>query len=370
MINSKFKIGDSVRIKHSGKIYSTYPEMYVKLGFKDKEVNDYYTCAKIGTVFGISEHLTFREDILVAVRDEDGNEYLIHQDGLVHEFDMSTHEGRLAYARKHYPIGTKYIPIDSLGSLYDTSRISTYAPKKGNYDNNIHCGDGFIYLNLGKGKWAEIIKQEEINKEEFIVLNFNRGVTFKGFDGKIYIIPTDGSVGVSHYSDVIRHTAILVNENGVMCGNTEMVAIWKEGIGFVEIIKEEEIMETQKLSRQGLKEIYEIACWTWKVQLEKWGIRNPFENYVDLTQEEVDEMFKACTKEQLPIVSKYLKQDDGSVDVMQFRCDIYDKEGRSVIQKRFNGEYARKSLLLDHYYNWEIKKDDEGYLCLIPTKKK
>jgi len=134
--------------------------------------------------------------------------------------------------------------------------------------------------------------------------------------------------------------------------------------------QEEKVMETQKLSRQGLKEIHSVACSEWREKLEGYGKRNILEDYIELTQEEVDEMFKACTKEQLPIVSKYLKQDDGSVDVMQFRCDIYDKEGRSVIQKRFNGEYARKSLLLDHYYNWEIKKDDEGYLCLIPTKKK
>jgi hypothetical protein len=129
-------------------------------------------------------------------------------------------------------------------------------------------------------------------------------------------------------------------------------------------------MEKQRLTRAGLKEIHSVACTRWKSSLELLGANNPLEDYIELNQDQVDAMFKACTATQLPIVSKYLKQDDGSVDVMQFRCDIYDKEGRSIIQKRFDGEYARKSLLLDHYYNWEIKKDDEGYLCLIPTKKK
>jgi hypothetical protein len=93
------------------------------------------------------------------------------------------------------------------------------------------------------------------------------------------------------------------------------------------------------------------------------------EDYIELYQEEVDKMFRACTKEQLPIVSKYLKQNDGSVDIMKFKCEIYDKDGRAVIEKRFDGEYGHKSLLLDDAYNWEIKKDSKGYLCLIPTKK-
>ena len=93
------------------------------------------------------------------------------------------------------------------------------------------------------------------------------------------------------------------------------------------------------------------------------GSRNPLEDYIELTQFEVDEMFNACTKEQLPIVSKYLKQDDGSVNVMS-----YDTE--TLIPKRIGGEYEKKAFLLHEDYNWEIKKDNFGFICLIPTKKK
>ncbi len=136
------------------------------------------------------------------------------------------------------------------------------------------------------------------------------------------------------------------------------------------IIKEETNMNTQKLSRQGLKEIHSIACSSWKETLEQFGRRNPLEDYIELSQKEIDIMFDACTKEQLPIVSKYLKQDDGSVDIMKFKCEIYDNDGRAVIEKRCDGEYAHKSLLLEDVYNWEIKKDSKGKLCLIPTKNK
>ena len=79
-------------------------------------------------------------------------------------------------------------------------------------------------------------------------------------------------------------------------------------------------MNTQKLSRQGLKEIHSNACSSWKLTLEGWGSRNPLEDYIELSQKEIDTMFLACTKDQLPIVSKYLKQDDGSVDVTKFNA--------------------------------------------------
>ena len=140
---------------------------------------------------------------------------------------------------------------------------------------------------------------------------------------------------------------------------------------WAEIIKEEKNMETQKLSRQGLKEIHSVACSSWKLALETSGLRNPLEDYVELTQEEVDKMFRACTKEQLPIVSKYLKQDDGSVDVTKLQVSgkgIAD-DNFYLIRDRELGEYKRKSFLLSEQYNWEIKTDNVGQLCLIPTRR-
>ena len=96
------------------------------------------------------------------------------------------------------------------------------------------------------------------------------------------------------------------------------------------------------------------------------------EDYIVLTNIEVDHMFNSCTKEQLPIVSKYLKQDDGSVDVTKFTlsgkgfCD----DNFYIIRDREWGEYKKQSFLLSERYDWEIKTDDVGQLCLIPTKKK
>jgi hypothetical protein len=212
------------------------------------------------------------------------------------EFDMTTNEGRLAYAKKHYPIGTRYIPLDyKTGHTYPQSCESRFIPQVticpyADYYNDLDAGNGFIYVHK-LNKWAEIIKEEEK-------------------------------------------------------------------------------MGTQKLTRAGLKEIHSVACTKWKTTLLYYATRNALEDYIELTQDEVDGMFKACTKEQLPIVSKYLKQDDGSVDLSKITGGFRDENDEGMIARRMGKEYANKSFWLNSSYNWEIKKDTDNILCLIPTKKK
>ena len=196
----------------------------------------------------------------------------------------------LDYAKEHYPIGTKYIPV---GESKKTGKISTSNIEPRLWGGvHIECGEGFIYHN---GRWAEIIK-EETN------------------------------------------------------------------------------MNTQTLSRQGLKEIHSVACSTWKILLEQYGSRNPLEDYIELSQEEVNNMFNACTKEQLPIVSKYLKQDDGSVYLTNIKTDSDSNSiwlgDNCLIAPRTYDEYGGKAFCLNDAYKWEIKTDDYNQLCLIPTKKK
>jgi hypothetical protein len=51
-------------------------------------------------------------------------------------------------------------------------------------------------------------------------------------------------------------------------------------------------METQKLSRKGLKEIHSVACTTWKTNLENYSKRNTLEDYIELTNIEVNQTTK------------------------------------------------------------------------------
>lgn len=129
-------------------------------------------------------------------------------------------------------------------------------------------------------------------------------------------------------------------------------------------------MENQKLSRKGLKEIHSVACTRWKEALEHYGTRNPLEDYIELSEQEVETMFKECTKEQLPIVSKYLKQDDGSIYLTNIKND---RSGfilnEKYIIRQDDIEHDKKSFWLNNDFKWEIKNVDD-LPRLYPTKKK
>ena len=56
------------------------------------------------------------------------------------------------------------------------------------------------------------------------------------------------------------------------------------------------------IKKSELKSIYDIACPTWKLIIEKYAQRNPFDIKVEFSEQEIHQMIGACTKEQLPIV--------------------------------------------------------------------
>lgn len=84
-------------------------------------------------------------------------------------------------------------------------------------------------------------------------------------------------------------------------------------------------MDTQTITKDDLKAIYNIACESWKSKLENYAKRQPFDSIVSLTQGEVDEMFSAATEVQKNTLIKFLKPD---LDI----CDkIYSFEDACTI---------------------------------------
>jgi hypothetical protein len=280
------------------------------------------------------------------------------------EFDMSTNEGRLAYAKHNYSIGTKYLPIDSNGKLYDNNATSIYEPRlwfEGDGED-IEVGKGLIYYH-STNKWAAII--DEVEKFDMTTN-----------EGRLAYAKKHYPIGTKYKSLYSGQELIVGSYDGHLCLQPEgtwsvydfLTNKWAE-IVEDEQQEEEKVMETQKLSRQGLKEIHSVACGGWKEILEKYGTTNPLEDYIELTQAQVDTMFNSCTTEQLPIVSKYLKQDDGSVDVSH--CIGTSEAIHDMFGVRMYGEYNKKAFSLNtHKYDWQLGLDSEGVLCLIPTKKK
>jgi len=301
-MTSKFKVGDRVRVFAPSKTYEHYDVKFNELGFKSIVENCSFGKHTLAEVFGVTLHDNPNYiETLVAIRDRFGNESLISETGieLLDELNlmaMDTDEVRLAYARKHYPIGTEYIPLDSDGRSYQNCYVSEHDPEFWE-GSNIDTGSGLIY-HYETNQWAEITK---------------------------------------------------------------------------EVVKEKEtVMKTQKLSRQGLYEIYGVACGKWKDTLLTYGSRNPFEDYVELSNKEVNEMFKACDAKQRKIVSKYLTEKapkDLESIIKNINGGKLQVLTQGLISTRVGGKHEYKAFVLDKKFDWIMEFDDNGFLCLVPTNK-
>jgi hypothetical protein len=128
-------------------------------------------------------------------------------------------------------------------------------------------------------------------------------------------------------------------------------------------------MKTNTISRTDLGKIHNIACNTWKTKLEKLALRNPFSGTIELTQSEVDEMFKAATSDQRPVLVNIFGEQSNSVDLTELDDIKYEINDNTLLAVRVRGEYRDKGFYLNDYYNWEIVKDSLNQLVLIPTRK-
>jgi hypothetical protein len=274
------------------------------------------------------------------------------------EFDMTTTEGRLAYAKKHYPVGTKYRGLKLNGDIESSISKVLCTPKDNQY-GNIDAGPHWIYL-YKENKWAEIV--EKVKEEETE-------------SGRLAYAKKHYPVGTKYKSLYSGQELIVGSYDGHLCLQPE--GIWSvydfltnKWAEIIDEVKEEIVMQTQRLSRQGLKEIHSVACSSWKSSLELLGTNNPLEDYIELNQDQVDAMFKACTATQLPIVSKYLKQDDGSVDISKVTYDENGTRLNDVYVVRHNAITSiTKGFWLNPDFNWEVKMISDTPF-LVPTKKK
>lgn len=70
-------------------------------------------------------------------------------------------------------------------------------------------------------------------------------------------------------------------------------------------------MNTQKLTRAQVKEIYDIACPTWQSRIEAYvSKQGTFADFIEFDDEKVIEMFDAATASQIPVLEKLLKRPE------------------------------------------------------------
>jgi hypothetical protein len=80
-VNPKYKVGDEVVVVNEGLTYTTFKEAFWFFGLKEKQINDSFENNSKATVFAICKHGR-RSDNLYALRDSEGNECVIGEEGI------------------------------------------------------------------------------------------------------------------------------------------------------------------------------------------------------------------------------------------------------------------------------------------------
>jgi len=124
-----------------------------------------------------------------------------------------------------------------------------------------------------------------------------------------------------------------------------------------------------KITAEQAQSIINIACENWKKKLaEKWANNIVLNKEIEISEEFYKEMRKACTEPQNKLFDKIFGED-GSVDL----SEIYGLKllvmSDNTLSIRDSGEYYNTAFYLTDNFNWELKRDSQEKLCLIPTKK-
>jgi hypothetical protein len=81
---------------------------------------------------------------------------------------------------------------------------------------------------------------------------------------------------------------------------------------FIELTSKKENMN--KVNKSDLGKIHNVACSTWKSRLETYAQRNPFDDSIELSDSEIDEMFAAATSSQIPVLVSILGERREKID--------------------------------------------------------
>lgn len=76
-------------------------------------------------------------------------------------------------------------------------------------------------------------------------------------------------------------------------------------------------MKNQTISRDNLKQIYDVACSSWKTKIEDYAKRNPFGNEIEFSKAEIDEMFSASDSKQKAILNKFFQLPKNIMDTVK-----------------------------------------------------
>lgn len=73
-------------------------------------------------------------------------------------------------------------------------------------------------------------------------------------------------------------------------------------------------MKTQLIKKSDLKLIHDVACTSWKTKLESYASKDLFSNEIELTEEEINEMFEASDEKQTKALLKFFSKAKSITD--------------------------------------------------------
>jgi hypothetical protein len=130
-------------------------------------------------------------------------------------------------------------------------------------------------------------------------------------------------------------------------------------------------MKKFTITAEQAQSIINIACGTWKKQLaKKWANNIVLGDEIEVSEEFYKEMRAACTAPQNELFDKIFGKDDDSVDLSKIDSSLLRSASNNMLDVRDSDDYKNKAFYLLDDFNWEIKRDPIGVVCLIPTKKK
>jgi len=123
-------------------------------------------------------------------------------------------------------------------------------------------------------------------------------------------------------------------------------------------------MKTE-IKRSELQKIWEISCNTWKTKIKDYGSKDPFSETIKFTEKEINEMIKACTDVQLPVVKEIFDVRDSWEYIKSFEDVIkyLGEEDEYVIEykKLIKANITSKSLSFQMLICW-VKSLNERHV--------
>lgn len=126
---------------------------------------------------------------------------------------------------------------------------------------------------------------------------------------------------------------------------------------------------SQTITKTNLKAIHDVACSGWKTKIENYAKRKPFDDKIELTQDEVDEMYNASDVNQKKVLDKFFTRPKSIMDSINSFEDarkILGIDKADVFNPKFDSpnDIAFKKLkviikaLNDGWYpNWENENE-------------